>query len=215
MLSMQWMVLLSAFTGIGCSNPRIAIRAVPASRFGVVASQPITATLFVDPGLRTSQVDSTVNAGLARLQCTFELGEALEKTVENAVRAAYPQTRRIEPCRCNDAALLLCVRLAQPPNIHVRWVQRMFTVGGGSTVSLALRIDATDCRSGASHSQVVIGYGSVDREESFANYPGEEEFRPAVDTALAEISFKLDRFLAGLTPPPESTTTQDQEGSTP
>jgi len=198
---------------LGCGPIRIAMQARPASRWGEVTSHPVAVALFIDPDLEKVECQTRTPVGTTRIDCQFQLGEALTQTVENAVRAAYPQQRRVDACRCSDTPILICARLAAPPSIEVRWVQYLWTVGGGSTANLALRIDTTDCGSGVTTPHVITGYGSEDRQEAMANYPGEEEFLPAIDAALSEISVGLDRLLAGLTPEPNTQLPESKERS--
>jgi hypothetical protein len=204
----------TAIAGIGCTT---TVRVVPtgpsppvyydAERVPVARQPPhqTTVGLYVDPTVKTyvhrTRFKGSVftNFDSDTIDVDFEIGPTINVAVENSVRAQLPKVKVLQSPECSEGTnSFLVVEFATEPYLEIRWLNRLFTRGGGATAELVLNIRAKECDGREIWRRVVVGYGSAD--EMAVNWwstsPTEAQFRPAVDAAVADLVRNLPAALS-------------------
>ena len=117
------------------------------------------------------------------------------------MRGHFQEVRRTEQpgCVAGEAAWF-DVTFAKLPQVQVRWGTNIFSEGGGANVDLALSVTARRCDGQQLWHTVATGYGSEERPGYgflWVN-PASDQFRPAADSALAQLARNLDADLSGM-----------------
>ncbi len=196
-------VTVAATLICACGTARVRVRPEPVSVTQAAAVVPTAISLSVDEYVATYQTvarSSLVLAagpGYGAIEAAFDLGTALDSTVEQVMRAHFREITRSTEC-APGSRLLLRVAFAKPPEIRIRWVQRMASEGGGATVDLALSVTAQRCGGPVVWRSIATGYGTADRIDSNFMWttPAAEQFRPAADAALTDLAHHLDSILS-------------------
>jgi len=169
------------------------------------AISPAAIALAVDDQITTYHAVARTSAvaagpGYATIEVEFELGAALGGVIEQAMRAHFREVTDAAACTA-ESRFLLRAEFAKPPELHIRWLQRMVSEGGGATVDLALAVSAQRCGGPIVWRAIVTGYGAAELIESnfLWTTPAAAQFQPAVDAALADLAQHLDAALSAAT----------------
>jgi len=190
-----WVALGLLLVMAGCGPIRVRVEPVAPVPDPQISARPGAVGYVIAPDL--SNLVAQARIGRA-IEGEYVLGGALAEIIKSSVQRAYPEAHPGATCTCTGPAPLLCLRLAKPPEVQIRWVQHMMSVGGGATVSLAAHVEARRCDTPQVWREVLVGYGSADHTQSLANSPDTDELQPAADIALRQFSTHLARFLAGI-----------------
>jgi hypothetical protein len=199
-------VLLAAVAALplyACGTAQIRVRSAPISTTRTTTDiSPAGLALSIDEQIaayhgvtRTSAVGA--GPGYGTIEVDFELGAALSGVIDEAVRAHFREVTASPSC-IPGSGFLLRAEFAKPPEVHIHWLQRMISEGGGATVDLALSLSAQRCEGPVVWRSIVTGYGAAELIEYNLLWttPAAEQFQPAVEQALTDLARHLDATLS-------------------
>ena len=189
-----------ALEALGCVSTVhvIPVPARPDTR-RTPAYSPIS--LYFDPALvachPTASITGPTNTLTVGMDADFALGPALSKTVLDTVRTHFREVKEVSSPHCGPGTSgLLVAKLAKPPEVQIHWVQKFWTIGGGTSVEILTDVAVHTCDGREIWRTVVSSFRTEDMWQLFVHIPGEGAFRPAVDLALVDLAQKLDVALA-------------------
>lgn len=145
------------------------------------------------PAAQTHVPTGTLTAGI---DADFALGPALTKTILDTIRTHFRDVKESSSPQCGpDSSGIVVAKLAKPPEIQIRWVQKFWIIGGGTTMEIAIDVAIRTCDGREIWHAVVSSFRTEESWQVFVHIPSEGAFRPAVDLALADLSQKLDAAL--------------------
>jgi len=198
--SALWLIALWTLLLAGGCTATVRVRPrVTTFGMGEVKSD-LGIALHVVPSLKEYRWAATKHLGLGdTLHVEYDLGPGLEEAVADVVGRLFREVHEVDSKACSAGlGRVLVVEFAKPPEIDIRWVDHVFTVGGGSTIDLALAVTGRSCNGHELWRRVVTGYASHDYTEAFYNWPDGAEFRPAAEQALRDVSSHLRVALRGV-----------------
>ncbi len=140
--------------------------------------------------------------GVGAVTADFALGPPLSETIRQSANRSFEYVSMTGSVACDeDTDFLLVVEFSRSPRIEINW-RRAGGVGGRSTADLPMKVSSQACSGGAIEERAFVATGSSKLIKTSDRRPGQREFAPGIEAALADLSEQLGEVFLELPPAP-------------